>query len=169
MRSDAATRARIDVNLDPGEALALIVASFERAKTSPTRWLDRGWTIDRQADDRIVVTTKHPGDYLLEPLPEQFVAHFPETLGLQVIVQAMPEGGSRVRVRVIRCRVGAMVGTIFGDIFSIGPPFARTVLHGGELMSLRRNRRAAIQRLLGLAIEPLVEHERPGSGGPFRS
>jgi hypothetical protein len=171
MRSDQATRARIDVDLTPDEALALIEASFQRAKTSPTRWLDHGWTIDRRADDRIVITTKHPGDYLLEPLPEDFVSHFPETLGLQVIVKALAEGGSRVRVRLIRCRVRATAGAVVGDvlgIFAFGLPLVHTVMHCAEMISLRENRRAATRRLLGLAIAPLVEHERHRAGGPFR-
>jgi hypothetical protein len=171
MRSEEAThRARIDVDLTPNEALALIEASFQQAKTSTTRWLDHGWTIKRPADDRIVITTKHPSDVLLEPLPEDYVSHFPETLGLQVIVQALAEGGSRVRARLIRCRVAATAGAVLGDMFGIatGLPLALTFVHMSERLSLRQNRRAATHRLLGLAIAPLLEHEQQHAGGPFR-
>jgi hypothetical protein len=163
--NDAGMRASIDVKLEPDEALALIEASFERGKTSPTRWLDHGWSIDRRAKGRMVITTKHPGDYLLEPLPEHYLAMFPETLGVQIDVRALPEGGSRVRVRLVRHRIGATIGTIAMDLFDV---FFRTMAHGGEMISLRQNRRAAKLRLLRLAIEPLAEHEQPRTGGPFR-
>jgi hypothetical protein len=172
VRSYASTRrASIDVKLEVGEALALIEASFEQAKTSPTRWLDHGWMIDRQANGRMIITTKHPGDHLLEPLPEDYVeTRFPETLAVQIDVRALPEGGSTVNVRLIRQRVGATVGAVLLDMVAGlgGLPFALTLLHGGAMVSLRANRRAAKLRLLRLAIEPLAQHEKAREGGPFR-
>ncbi len=168
MRSEASTRrASIDTTLEVRDALALIESTFKLAKTATTRYDDRGWTIERSGD-RLLIGTTHPKDVLLEPLPDDYVAFFPETLALEVMVRALPEGGSRVKARLVRRRIGATIGTVLLDVFgfSFG---GNTMLHGGELSTaLRENRRAAKLRLLRLAIEPLLPHEKPDKSSPFR-
>jgi hypothetical protein len=168
MHAHASTkRAKIDVTLDVPDALAMIEASFQAAKTATTRMPDHGWTIER-ADARMVITTKDPRDFLLEPLPDDFLAYFPETLGLEVVARALSEGGSRVRARLIRHRFGATLGALLmGE--AIGPFGMNTMLHGVELLIvLRQNRRAAKLRMLRLALEPLVQYEKSRALGPFR-
>ena len=167
MRSETSTkRASIDVTLEVRDALALIEASFKQAKTASTRVGDRGWTIER-SDARLIIRTANPKDYLLEPLPDDYVAFFPETLALEVGVRALADGGSRVRARLIRHRIGAMIGVIFMDLaVHLG---GSTSLHAGEMLTLlRQNRRAAKLRLLRLAIEPMLQYERSRALSPFR-
>ena len=167
---ESTKRASIDVKLDAGEVFALIEASFRQAKTATTRMPDHGWTIERN-DASMIITTKHHADWLLEPLPDDYVALFPETLGLQVDVAALPEGGSRVRARLIRRRVGTMVGAVFLDMIAMSTsafPFAHSCIHATDVISHRKNRRAAKLRLLRLAIEPLVPHQQSKALGVYR-
>jgi hypothetical protein len=163
-------RASIDVSLGVEETLSAIVASFERSKTSTTRIDDGGWTIER-SDGQLLIYPKKPHDHLLEPLPEDYVdTTFPETLALRIDALARPEGGTRVRARVIRRRVGALLGTIALDAIAVigGLPLAHTIIYGTDMVSLRSNRRAAKLRLLRLALEPLIPHQRAAERGPFR-
>lgn len=166
----AAKRARIDVNLSVDEALALIEQRFATAKTSPTRILDGGWTIDRSGDRLLIYPTK-PKDYLLEPLPADYIALFPETLAVQIDAMPRAEGGTRVSVQLVRRQIGATIGVLAVDLvggFGWGLPLAHTVIHGADMLQHRQRRRAAKRRLLRLALEPLIPHERAPGHGPFR-
>lgn len=167
----AAKQARIDVNLRADEALGLIEQSFAQAKTSPTRIQDGGWTIERADDRRLIYPTK-PKDFLLEPLPADYTAMFPETLGVQIDAMPLAEGGTRVSVQLIRRRVDALISALAVDIFAMfggGLPFFCTVTHAADMVQHRRCRRAAKRRLLRLALEPLIPHEHAPGRGPFRA
>lgn len=163
-------RSSIDVSLDIDSALALIEATFARAKTASTRAQDGGWTVERQGDRMLIYPTK-PGDVLLEPLPDDYRPYLPETLGLRVEATALDVGGTTVSMRIIRRRVGATFGAVGLDIvviFASQPPLLMTAMHGAELWKLRNNRRAATRRLLRLAVEALLPHELGSEPDPFR-
>lgn len=159
------------MNLDADEALALIAGSFARAKTAPTRIDDGGWTIER-SDQQLLVYPKKAHDGLFEPLPDDWLSTWslPETLSLRVTATALPGAGTRVSARLTRHRIGALIGAVALDVLGGigGIPLTNTVVHSKNMVALRHNRRAAKRRLLRLALEPLLPHQRAGERGPFR-
>lgn len=162
-------RKTIEVDLGCEEALALVEASFEKARTSPTRTWDGGWMVERKGG-RLLAYPRNSRDYLLDPLPDTHaVGFFPETLAVEIVVVALPEAGTRVTARIVRHRVLALMGILGLDLLVSFPlPFVQSVMHGIELATLRRNRRAAKVRMLGLALEPLLPYQRQQDRGPFR-
>jgi hypothetical protein len=159
----------INVSLDIDSAFALIEATFEQAKTAPTRIQDGGWTVERQGN-RMVIYPTNPGDVLLDPLPDDYRPYLPETLGLRVESKAL-SGGVNVSIQIIRCRIGATIGAVGLDILVIlgsQMPLLMTVMHGVELWKLRLSRQAATLRLLRLAVEALLPYELGSEQDPFR-
>lgn len=162
-------RKSIEVDLDCEQALTRVAASFERAKTSPSRTWDHGWIVERDAG-RLLIYPRHPGDHLLDPLPDTyFPGPFPETLAIEIEAVARAGGGTRVTAKVVHRRVLAFVGAVAVDIVaSLLVPFVQPIVHGIERAALRANRRGAKVRMVRLALEPLLPYERQPDRGPFR-
>jgi hypothetical protein len=152
-------RGSIDVSLETDEALGLVEASFEA---------DGGWTVRRRADGLLIFPTD-PKVGLLDPKPEVASLPLPETLAVRVVARSLEEGGARVSAKITRFRVGDfVVATALDLVLMLVGGSLGAVVHGVELVELRRNRRGAKRRMVRLAIEPLVPHQRGHERGPFR-
>ncbi len=157
------TRKTIDVDLAPSDALALVEASFVA---------DRIWTIKRD-ERRLLAYPTDPGRPLLDPLPDSYSISSAITETLAVLIEAttLEGGGARVSVRITRIpkRVLGLIGTVALDLVTIFYSFAfASVSHAAFMFKHRKNRENAKLRMIRLAVEPLLRHERGADHGPFR-
>ena len=169
-----ARRRTIEVELSVERALDLIVDRFTGAprkgsRRDPSDWAKFAWTIERDAA-QLCIYPSQSTMVLFEPVPDPPTVGLIETTMLRVDARALEGGGARIEagLGVNRKRVAGLAATIVGDLFA---HFGVLTLSNTIMLNLthRRARRRARDRLLGMAIEPLVPHERDrGSRGPFR-
>jgi hypothetical protein len=150
-------RGSIEVDLEPLDALHLVEATFAAAG---------GWAIHQHDDTELRIRPANPGNYLFDPNPGPHAIILPETLGLRVQVHPLGSGGARVSASIVRHSISKVIAAILFDLlafFGFG-----TLLHGAQMIELRRHREGGKRRLVGLAIEPLLPHQRVCDPGPFR-
>jgi hypothetical protein len=156
-------RKAIEVELSPEDALERVAESFEG---------DRGWVIEREAGG-LLIYPEDPTAFQLDPVPDSELYRrlpYPETLAVRVGVEALEGSGARVEACLERRRVGALVREAAWQLMHpISYPTGGPVLHVIALARWRANRRGGKRRMLRLAIEPLLVHERRPERGPFRS
>lgn len=155
-------RKTIEVELSPEDALERVAASFAA---------DRGWTIEREAG-ALLIYPRDPTALALDPKPDSELYRrlpYPETLAVRVRVDSLEGGGARVEASLERRRVGALVREAAWQLLHpISYPSGGPVVHAVALARWRSNRRGGKRRMLRLAIEPLVAHERRPERSPFR-
>jgi hypothetical protein len=158
-----AKRQRIEVELSPEDALEQIEASVGR---------DRGWTMERE-DGRLLIYPSDPTRLVLDPQPDSELYErlpYPETLAVCVRAEALEAGGAQVEAELVRRQVGALVReAAWQMLHPISYPSGGPVLHVIALARWRESRRGGRRKLLRLAIEPLLAHERRPEQGPFRT
>lgn len=156
-----ALRKTIDIGLSPAEALAIVKKSFVA---------DRGWTIER-GKDQLLAYPSSSRNHLYEPKPDSYIPYsLPETLVVQIEAAPLPGGGARITAEVGHHRLPEYLGNLAADILLA--PFGTlayvSITYGIVRLQLRKNRRNAKNRMIRLAIEPLLPHQTGRDGGPFR-
>lgn len=155
-------RKTIEVELSPEDALDRVAESFAA---------DRGWIIE-QEPGRLLIYPEDPAACQLDPVPDSELYRrlpYPETLAVRVSAEGLETKGARVEARLERRRVGALVREVGWQLLHpISYPTGGPILHALALARWRSNRRGGKLRMLRLAIEPLLPHERPPEQSPFR-
>ncbi|KIG17605.1 hypothetical protein DB30_03086 [Enhygromyxa salina] len=150
-------QASIDVELEPDAAIELVAASFAAG---------RGWAIEREGLLALSIRRKRAFDYYFELEPGPDTPLLTPTVGLEVEARPLERGGAHVRAWTTHHDWLSQAAFLVADLsFFFG---FHTFVAGVTALEQRRSRRRGKRRLVALAIEPLVPHQRAADPGPFR-
>ncbi|PRP99351.1 hypothetical protein [Enhygromyxa salina] len=151
-----APRGSIHVDLDPDAAIELVATSFANA---------RGWAIERRGR-ALSIHRKHSFDYYFGSEPGPSANILQGGVGLEIEARPLRDGGAHVRAGITRHNWPSVFGFVVADLVStLG---FGTLWAAMAALEQRRAHRGGMQRLIGLAIEPLMPHQRTVDPGPFR-